>query len=146
MKESIIVCVVVFVMALSSITVFAGTSYGNTANFSAGAKSYTGQSYVLTNTWAYAYQRTKCTSSNAPAGWLGCKAKLYTSSGSLKKSSSWDYNSKTVSKGTYDSTVCGFDSKKGSAFYSKGQSRGWNSSSSSYVTKNTPKSPNQTSQ
>lgn len=147
MKRSICILLVMMLLFItSSSVVFAGVSYGNSSSFTAGSKSYTGSSYVITNTWAYAFQRTCCNTSNASAGWLGSKARLYTSSGTLKGSSAWEYNSSTVSKGSYLLKSWGFNSNKGSSFYSYGQSRGWNTSTSAYVTKTTPKSPNQTSE
>ena len=147
MRKSICILLVMMLLFITSSTVvFAGVSYGSSTNFTAGSKSYTGCSYVITNTWAYAFQRTSCKTSNASAGWLGSKARLYTSSGTLKGSSAWNYNSSTVSKGKYFLKSWGFNSSKGKSFYSYGQSRGWNTSTSSYVTKTTPRSANQTSE
>ncbi|MDO4394296.1 MAG: hypothetical protein Q4C80_07805 [Bacillota bacterium] len=141
----ILIVITLFTLILSTTIAFAGHSYGSKMKFSAGTKSYTGQSYVFTNTWAYAYQRTCCNSSEAQSGWLGNKARLYYSSGTLKGSSSWNYNSSKKSKGSYLLNTWGYDSPKNSSFYSKGESKGWNTKSSSYTTKPTPKSPNQTS-
>ncbi len=145
MKKTIRLLIISFAMLILSIApVLAGGADGSVVSFKAGAKTYAGYSHVLTNGWAWAFQYTKCKSSDAKAGWLGSKASLYYSSGVLKHSSSWDYNSKTVTKGKYHINSYGYHADKGKSFYSKGKSRGWNASSSSYVTKNTPKSPNQT--
>ena len=141
----VVIVSALIVLGMMTTIAYAGYGYGNTLKFSSGGKSYTGQSYVFTNTWAHAVQQTKCNSSSAASGWIGNKARLYTSAGNLKGSSSWGYNSSSVAKGKYCLKTWSFDSKKGATFYSKGQSRGWNTKNSSYTTKTTPRSPNQTS-
>lgn len=148
LKRNIIVkaAIMLIIILFSSTIVFAGYGYGNSSTFSAGNKKYVGQSYVFTNDWAYGFQRTCCKSSAASSGWLGNKARLYYSSGVLKGSSSWAYNSSKKAKGSYEINVWGFNSATGSSFYSKGYSAGWNSTTSTYVTKGTSKSPNQTSE
>jgi hypothetical protein len=78
---------------------------------------------------------------NAPAGYMGARAFMFYSNGSLcNEETSWIYNgSATAGFDTYVTPACG----AGPVYYSQGQTRAWNGTG--YDTFSSDKSPNENS-
>lgn len=88
---------------LLATTVYAGTAYSNTRDFSLSGKSYQSYSGITTgisnaryaNAWSR-LQTNPTNSSNAvPAGYLGAKARIFNSSDQLLTETEFAYNSQS---------------------------------------------------
>jgi hypothetical protein len=119
------------ILALSVLMVFAwvvpalaGTAYSNYSNFTCGSYGYRNRATVTTSssgasagTYVERYP-----SASSPAGWLGCLARLYNSSGTLVKQSGYSYNdAPTTGFGLY---MANYTAAHG-AFYSYGISKSY---------------------
>lgn len=119
----------------------AGTANSSLGYYSASGYNYSNQAIVVTSS-GYAEARTKVSvtsGSCAPSGYIGLRARLFTSGGSLNRESQNRYTS---------SCTMGYDSPIGAGglygtWYSYGVSFAWNGSS--YNAVYTYKSPNQSS-
>lgn len=102
------------VYASSGATKYYGPIYSYAYENWAGVNSGSG-------VWASTYVGTQSGYGNAPAGYMGNRARLYNSSGSLKKDTGWIYNNQ----------ACGGFSELTSSYYwsgtyySKGQTAAW---------------------
>lgn len=101
--------------------------------------SYRNQASAGINNWNEVYASTwveNTDSENVPAGYMGNKARLYSSSGSLLEQSVWDYN---------DDPCGGFSQiaptrSQSGTYYSKGQTKAY--TGNGYNTYDTYQSPN----
>lgn len=123
---------------LSLTSVFAARAESSRKTVTTYGKTYQYYSVVVndsSSTWAYGCVEVK-SGGNVPTGYYGINARLYTSSGTLVKSSGWKYND-SASAGT--SEYSGDTYTKGT-YYGKGQMQFYNGNGYSTYTSNA--SPN----
>lgn len=128
-----------FLLAYAPIASNAGTAYGNWGGYSVGGVSYQNRAWITTSAGsAGARTDVKPTSGCAPAGYMGVRARLFTSGGSLVQESSIAYNSGCASLMTAPS-----NRSASGTWYSYGVTWGFNGSG--YNAYYTFISPNQSS-
>lgn len=125
----------------SSVPAFAGHAYSSYGYYTVYGIGYRNQAGVHTTSYScWATTSVGCyPARNVPAGYMGALARLYNSSGSLVRQSSWQYNGSSLG-GMSVLTSDPYSLPTG-VYYSLGQSRAWNGSG--YATYNTFRSPNQ---
>ncbi|MDP2400824.1 MAG: hypothetical protein Q8M66_02495 [Actinomycetota bacterium] len=125
----------------AAIPAFAGIAYSSYGYYTvygigyrnrASVYTYSDRGFAATDVFTYPAQ-------NVPSGYMGALARLYNSSGTLVRQSTWRYNSGSAS-GLGATTSDSYTIPTG-VYYSLGQSRAWNGSG--YTTYNTFRSPNQ---
>lgn len=83
-----------FLLAYSPMSSDAGTAYGSWGGYSVGGRDYQNRAWVSTSTGsAGARTDVRPTSGCAPSGYMGARARLFNSGGSLIQESSIVYNS-----------------------------------------------------
>lgn len=141
LKVAICTLMVGILIAMSATLVFAASVsspygyYGPILGYSYKnqAKAYTGTG-DLAGVWAYACVYSE--DGNVPTGYMGARARLYNSSGSLVKSSSWVYNDEPLSGMSIPTDIY----KTKGTYYSKGLTAAYNGDG--YTTYYTFQSPN----
>ncbi|GIO27094.1 hypothetical protein [Ornithinibacillus bavariensis] len=129
--------------------VWAGTSTSPTGYYSAYGHNYSNYSGITTgstsgrlyaNAWTRA--QTNPITNEVPAGYLGARARMYNSSGTLVASTSFIYSSTKTN--ILNSDFASYTPTKGSSYYSQGATQAYNGNG--YTTYTTFASPSQTAQ
>ena len=138
----ILVFIASLAWTLSSGGASAGTATGAPRYYTVNGISYMSGAAVMTSPGKVsAMVEAGSTNKSIPAGWVGAYAKIYSSSGALKCSSGWKYNSGSLPKNTGQVAFC--DKNLTGAYYSDGATRAWDGDS--YKTYGANRSPSQNS-
>lgn len=121
-------------------TAHAGVAFGDARSYTVNGVNYMSGASVKTSAGKVSAVVTAGpTNKSVPSGWVGANARIYTSSGALKCTSGWVYNTGTLAKGSGVYAYC--NKSLSGSYYADGESRAW--TGSAYATYGANRSPNQ---
>lgn len=124
-RSAAVICLAAFACGFGGTAALAGVAWSSPSYSTIGGNQYRNENFINTSTGhASSGSNTRWNVGTTPSGWAGSLARVYTSTGSLKFSSSIVYNS---CAGCSAGASTG-GSVPGGNYYARGNGYGWNGS------------------